>query len=653
VDRASPLASDPRNVELALDASAIGVFDFDAVSGAQRCSPRCREIWGLPPDCEPRPEVVLSLLHADDRAAAEAAAARALDPGGTGAYAVEYRVIRRPSGEVRWVRATGQARFVDRRGVRLVGTVEDITDAKVSEERLRRSADTFYRLVENNPFGIYVVDGGFSLRHVSKGAQKVFSNVRPLIGRDFADVLRTIWPEPFASEAIARFRHTLATGEPYSAPSTVERRRDIDELEAYDWRIERIGLPNGDYGVVCYYYDLTEREQLVAELRAAQATIERQNAELREADRRKDEFLATLSHELRNPLAPIRTATEILADPALSARQYGWAHGVIQRQVKHMALLLDDLLDVARITQGKVELKKARVALTEVVDAAVESARPLIDGKHHRLTISLPAEPPTLEVDPLRLAQILSNLLTNAAKYTDAGGNIALSAQLDADELRLTVSDDGIGLPPEALDRIFVMFSQVERNGARGEGGLGIGLALVRGLVELHGGRVEARSEGRGRGSTFVVHLPLRTADPPRHEKRADESAQTQRRARRILVVDDNRDAADTLTMLLGSSGHEVRAAYGGAAALALATAFRPEIGLLDIGMPDVDGYAVARQLRAQPWADRLLLIALTGWGQDADRRHAEAVGFDHHLTKPVDPERVEAIIQTAFRGSA
>ncbi len=391
------------------------------------------------------------------------------------------------------------------------------------------------------------------------------------------------------------------------------------------------GVPVRNVGV---FFDDTERK-------AAEIA-------LREADRRKDVFLATLAHELRNPLAPIRNAAQMLGSPKLGSEQLQWAQSVIQRQVKHMAWLLDDLLDVARITQGKLELKKQPITLNSVVDSAVEAARPLLDRKSHQFTVTLPAETLTLNADPLRLSQVLSNLLTNAAKYTDAGGHITLLGRMESGALSLSVKDNGIGIPAESLDGIFAMFSQVEGAATRSEGGLGIGLALVKGLIELHGGTVEAKSEGLGRGSEFIVSLPVGTVDSS-----ATLSADTAAPAsigRRVLVADDNQDAADSLAMILEMAGHDVRVVHDGRAALSVAQTFRPDTVLLDIGMPQLNGHEVAQALRQEPWGAGMCLIALTGWGQESDRQQAIDAGFDRHLTKPIDPVELEALLSASPR---
>jgi PAS domain S-box-containing protein len=385
--------------------------------------------------------------------------------------------------------------------------------------------------------------------------------------------------------------------------------------------------------------DITDRKRAVLALAESAE-------ELRQADHRKDAFLATLSHELRNPLAPIRNAAQILASPNLTREHLIWSRQVIQRQTAHMASLLDDLLDVARITRGKLVLKREQATLASIVDSAVEAARPLLDEKKHRLTVSLPPEPLSLNADPLRLSQVLSNLLANAAKYTDPGGRIELTASAQDATLMLSVRDNGIGIPREALDSIFKMFWQLEGGAGRSEGGLGIGLAFVRGLVELHGGTIEARSEGAACGSEFVVRLPVIAAAVEQTTPSREGQGLTVR-GRRVLVADDNRDAADSLAMLLSLARHDVRVAYSGREAVALARTFRPDVALLDIGMPELDGYDVARALRKESWGANVWLVALTGWGQEEDKQRACDAGFDHHLTKPVDPETLEVLLTT------
>jgi CheY-like chemotaxis protein/two-component sensor histidine kinase len=318
---------------------------------------------------------------------------------------------------------------------------------------------------------------------------------------------------------------------------------------------------------------------------------------------------------------------------------------MMERQLGMMVRLIDDLLDISRITSGKLQLRQELVELASAVRGAVEAARPSIEAQSHELTLTLPPECLYLDADPIRLAQLLSNLLTNAAKYTEKGGHIWLTAERHAGEVRLSVRDTGIGIAAEHLPHVFEMFSQVSSVLERSQGGLGIGLSLVKGLVELHGGRVQAQSDGLGMGSEFIVRLPLAEAPAvPRSEPNCDGSSHHSRE-RRILVVDDNRDAADSLAMMLRVSGHAVQTAYDGLAGVQAAAAFRPDVVLLDIGMPKMNGYEAARQIRQQVCGKNTFLVAITGWGQEEDKRRAIEAGFDHHLTKPVDPATLEKLL--------
>jgi PAS domain S-box-containing protein len=373
--------------------------------------------------------------------------------------------------------------------------------------------------------------------------------------------------------------------------------------------------------------------------------------ELKEADRRKDEFLATLAHELRNPLAPVRNAVEVLRHRGPDEPELRWSRDVIDRQVAHMARLIDDLLDVSRITRNKLELRKERVELAEVVREALETSQPLIEECGHHLAVSLPPEPIYLHADLLRLSQVLTNLITNAAKYTDRGGRIWLTAEQQGNEVVVRVKDTGVGIPAEKLPGLFQMFFQVDRALERAQGGLGIGLSLVRRLVELHGGSVTAHSAGRGKGSEFIVSLPALTEAPkpqPALEPAGPAKAKT---PRRILVVDDMRDNADSLAMLLELGGNEVQTAYDGLAAVEAAARFRPDVVLLDIRMPKLNGFDACRRIREQPWGKNMMLIALSGLGQEEDQRRTEEAGFDSHLVKPVDPAVVNRLLSDADAG--
>jgi PAS domain S-box-containing protein len=392
--------------------------------------------------------------------------------------------------------------------------------------------------------------------------------------------------------------------------------------------------------------EIAERTRLEGELR-------RKADELLDADRRKDEFLSMLGHELRNPLAPIFAATEMMRMAADGQPRIERYRAVIERQVKNLSRLVDDLLDVSRITHGAIALKRQMVDLSALVRTAVEAARPLIDGKGHGLRLSLPAEPMLLLVDPTRFDQVLINLLNNAAKYTDPGGQIHLSAGLQGDQVVIRVRDTGVGIPAELLPRIFDIFVQGDRSLDRAQGGLGLGLTLVKNLVEMHGGRIEAHSEGLGRGSEFVIRLPLPPEDglSTLRADRASPSHDTgdaEAHGRRVLVVEDNPDAAQTLTELLALWGHDVALACRGEDALALAAAFHPEIALVDIGLPGMDGYEVARSLRRAADGTGPVLIGLTGYGQEEDRSRGREAGFDHHLIKPPDPGVLRRLLRYA-----
>ncbi|SAK74268.1 PAS/PAC sensor hybrid histidine kinase [Caballeronia temeraria] len=386
--------------------------------------------------------------------------------------------------------------------------------------------------------------------------------------------------------------------------------------------------------VVAWCGDVTPR------VRAEQA--------LSEADRRKDEFLATLAHELRNPLAPIRQVAEILEQPGLSEDRRAWCINVLRRQSAAMALLLDDLLDVSRITRGALKLRKEAVALREVVEEAIEVARPILVGKAQELVVKPPTRPLHIEADRLRLAQVLANLLMNAAKYTPPGGRIELTATADEHEIVLSVADNGIGIEPDKLSAIFAMFSQLNSDQHR-QGGLGIGLALSRSLIELHGGRLTASSTGRNRGSCFSVHLPASSrVFPPPAPTRPATASRSPVQKHRILVVDDNVDAADAMTAFLEMEGHEVRTVYSGEEAVDLLAIYNANVILLDLGLPGMSGIDVARRVRATPSTNDVTLIAITGWGQPQDRASTAEAGFDFHFTKPVDVQQLSQAIETA-----
>jgi signal transduction histidine kinase len=386
---------------------------------------------------------------------------------------------------------------------------------------------------------------------------------------------------------------------------------------------------------------VAERTWFAVENARVEAELRRLNQELSQADRRKDEFLATLAHELRNPLAPIRSAAEILNRIGLTEPGAIMAREIIERQALHLTRMVDDLLEVGRITHGELRLRKETVALADAVAEAVQTARPGLDAARVQLAVEPPPQPLFVEADPTRLVQILGNLLGNAAKFTPRGGHVWLSAKRAGAWIEIRLRDDGIGIEAHQLPRIFEMFSQATPVRERSHGGLGIGLALVRGLVERHGGTVEAMSEGKGRGAEFVVRLPASSRSPVSRTKFVEEK----KSPRRVLLADDNHDAADSLAELLRAMGHEVHVVYNGESALRAGAELRPETVILDIGMPRLDGYEVARRARQTDWGRGAKLIALTGWGQERDKALAAEAGFDHHLTKPVQAAALEALL--------
>jgi signal transduction histidine kinase len=392
--------------------------------------------------------------------------------------------------------------------------------------------------------------------------------------------------------------------------------------------------------------DLALAEDLAYHVAAAIENA-RLYAEVKDADRRKDDFLAMLAHELRNPLAPIRSGLDLLEMEGVDAATAGWARTMMQQQIQHLVRLVDDLLDVSRIMRGKVQVRKEPVTLADVVRRGVETARPLIDAQKHQLSVALPPEPVWIEADPVRMAQVVANLLNNAAKYNEKPGHIWISAGSRGGTLTLRVRDDGIGIEKALLPLVFDLFTQADRSVARSQGGLGIGLTLVRSLVEMHGGSVEVRSGGLGQGSEFLVRLPVLAAPPtPQPAVPADGKTPLAAKSRhRILVVDDNVAAAKILSEIASRWQHEVQVAYTGESALEMAQTYHPDVFLLDIGLPGLSGYEVAQRLRRQPEFSAALLVAVTGYGQEEDRRRSREAGFNHHLVKPVTPEALQNLL--------
>lgn len=466
-----------------------------------------------------------------------------------------------------------------------------------------------------------IVDFSWSYLNAA-AAQALRREIGELTGRRVSEVLPDMWRLPGLFD---RYVAVILRGEVHD----FELHSAGDGLDGW---YQVVASPL-DGTVAVWFADVTVRK--------------RHEIELRDADRRKDEFLAILAHELRNPLAPIRQVAALFAKPTLTEEQRQWCMEVVERQVRHMSVLLEDLLDVSRITRGTLELRRQPTELSVLVESAVETARPLIESKRHKLTMGLPPAPVHLNVDPVRTSQVIANLLNNAAKYTDAGGLIRLTALVRDNDFVLTVTDNGIGIPKQDLETIFQMFSQVQSARERAEGGLGIGLALTKGLVGLHGGTITAESAGVGAGSSFRIEIPNARALTSSHEATGT-TASRPVLSRRILVADDNVDAGDSLAMLLRGDGHDVKLVRDGEEALKAFTTFDPDVVLLDLGMPRVSGYEVARRLRADGSA--ALLIAITGWGQSADRAASAAAGFDHHLTKPVDYRELARLLAPDVR---
>jgi PAS domain S-box-containing protein len=567
-------------------------------------------------------------IHAEDLSRVRSAEQAALQSGRL--ESTEYRIVR-PDGSVRWVVSRGMVHGdLAGKPTMLLGLLIDITAQRVAERALRQSENLYRAIGESIDYGVWVCDAAGRNIYCSDSFLRLMGITQEQCANlGWSDLLH---PDD-AQATIAAWKDCLRTGD-------------------FWYREHRfLGADKRYHPILAQGVPMRDEDGKVtgwAGINLDISRIKQTEDALREQDRRKDDFLATLAHELRNPLAPIRHAARLLGLKGLDEQQSQTARDIISRQVARMALLLDDLLEVSRITRGRLDLRKEWVSLSSLVKTAVETSKPLIEYKKHDFTIQLPDVSVEIEADPLRLSQALSNLLTNAAKYTDPGGRVQLEVQASEREVTFTVKDSGIGLPASVLPSIFGMFSQVDSAIDRSEGGLGIGLALVKGLVALHGGTVEAASEGLGRGSTFTIRLP---GESVRRSSavltKSEQPARTADLLRgRILVVDDNRDAASSLAMVLRAAGHAVITGHSGEDALEIGAQEKPDAIVLDIGMPDMNGYEVAKRLRRTEWGKAVLLLAVTGWGQKEDVQRAFGAGFDFHMTKPADPDGIEHLVE-------
>jgi PAS domain S-box-containing protein len=639
--------------QLALDSAELGAWHVEPVTMAFSADQRFRSIFGLGEE-NLSYEQAVAAIHPDDQARVRLAVNAAIEPDHPVPYETEYRVVH-ANGEIHWVHAKGRVNYrTEGQNWMLAsfdGTVADITERKRADKEreflfreVQAAKDRMAEIFQQAPAFMCVLQGP---EHVFELANDLYLQ---LVGRQnlIGLPVRQALPELEGQGFFDLLDQVFRTGEAYSGKNAraVLRRGPNAQLE--ERFLDFVYLPLRDaYGVITGIFvhgvDLTEHKH-------AEDALRKLAAELSEADRRKNEFLATLAHELRNPLAPIRNGLHVMRLASDNPDRIAQVREMMERQVAQMVHLVDDLLDVARISSGKIELKKEQTEVKTVVLSAIETSLPLIESHHHELKVSLDEKEPFLvEADPIRLSQVLSNLLNNAAKYTLPGGRIDLSVSRDNQMAVISVRDSGIGLSADALTTVFEMFSQVRSASDHARGGLGIGLSLVRRLVEMHGGTVSASSPGPGKGSLFTVRLPLicSAGESLAAPLSPDVPAQARKKLR-VLVVDDNIDTAESLSALLEISGHVTRIAHEGRAALILADDFRPDVAFLDIGLPGLNGYELAQALRRAPGLENIMLVALTGWGTHKDRIHSHNAEFDLHLTKPANLEAVERVLGTA-----
>jgi PAS domain S-box-containing protein len=631
------LADIRSRMEAALDVGMIGTWSWDIQADRFYGDASLARIFAVPPSAVAGGPLagLLPSIHPDDCARVQDEVTRAVAVGGR--YECDYRVVR-PDGSWRWVTARGQVECdAAGRAMRFPGVVIDITARKRAEEALARLTEDSERrkrlyeaVLSGTPDFVYVFGLDYRFQYVNQALLEMWGRTaQDSIGKSLIEIGYEPWHAALHEREIDQVRDTKQPirGEvPFKG--TLGRR-------IYDYIFVPVFGADGEVEAVAgTTRDVTERKQM--------------EDEVRESDRKKDDFIALLAHELRNPLAPIRNALQILQMAGGDSAAADNARAIMERQLGHMVRLIDDLLDVSRISRNKMELRRERVQLADVVAAATEAVSPLVQAAGHTLNVVLPTVPVFLDADLTRLAQVFGNLLTNSIKYTPPGGKIELRAEREGSEIVVCVADDGIGIPQEFLPQIFEMFSQVDRSVERATGGLGIGLALVKGLVEMHGGTITAASAGSGRGSSFTVRLPMHTGAAP--VRPPVENALPGGKFR-VLVVDDNRDGALTLAMMLRLLGNDVATAHDGLEALATAEAMRPDVVLMDVGMPKMNGLEATRQIKASTWGRNMIVIALTGWGQEGDRCASSEAGCDGHLVKPVEVTELQQML-VALKGT-
>jgi PAS domain S-box-containing protein len=620
-----------RRMRLATETTQVGIWEWNVTTGEVRWDTMMFQIYGIPPTpngvvqyCDWSESVLL-----EDLPHQEALLHDTIQRLGSSNR--HFRIKRRNDGECRDINCIETVRTNEKGNAQwVVGTNLDVTERKRGEEALRASEERYRAATAavsdliwtNNADGLMVGEqrGWQEFTGQSYEEYQGYGWSKAIHPEDSQPTIEA-WTRAVAEKGIFDFEHRVRRHDGQWRICSV---RAVPILHANGSIREWVGV----------HADITERK-------GDEETLRQLAAELAEAHHRKDEFLATLAHELRNPLAPIRNGLQLMKLVGGQNDNVEQARSMMERQLAQMVRLIDDLMDVSRISRGKLELRKECVPMDVVLNSAVETSRPLIEQMGHELTVTLPDQPLIVDADMTRLAQVFLNLLNNAAKYSDRGGHIQLNVEHQGSDVVVTVKDTGIGIAADQLTRIFEMFTQVDRSLDKSHGGLGIGLTLVKRLVEMHGGRVEAKSRGPGKGSEFIVRLPVLVEASRLQAWGVEQDPASPKSSLRILIVDDNRDGADSLAMMLRIMGNDTRTAYEGQEGVDVAGEFRPEVLLLDIGLPKLNGYEACRNIREQAWGKGVVMIAMTGWGQDDDRRRSHEAGFDHHLVKPVDPQEL------------